>query len=224
MKFFTLVLALLMAAALAVPAPAHSLDAMVMAVYDGDTIVVMSDGHKQTIRLYGVDCPEKTQDFGRQAAHFTTAAVLGKTITVRDSGTDDYGRRVGMVMYGGACLNEELIRSGQGWVYRHFCDRPVCSSWVQLEKSARAGKLGLWAQPHPVPPWKFRHAEGRMQQSKQATVHKPPTGLLHGNTSSRVFHSPACAAYTCKNCTAVFTSRDEAVAAGYKPCGKCRPD
>lgn len=45
----------------------------------------------------------------------------------------------------------------------------------------------------------------------------------HGNVQSRVFHRPGCQYYDCKNCTAVFQSREAAVAAGFKPCGKCKP-
>lgn len=45
----------------------------------------------------------------------------------------------------------------------------------------------------------------------------------HGNTQSHVFHRPGCRYYNCKNCTAVFRSREEAINAGYKPCGVCSP-
>jgi hypothetical protein len=49
----------------------------------------------------------------------------------------------------------------------------------------------------------------------------PRTGLLHGNTGSRLFHRPDCKFYEGKECTARFVSREEAVAAGYKPCRLC---
>jgi hypothetical protein len=44
-----------------------------------------------------------------------------------------------------------------------------------------------------------------------------------GNTSSRKFHSSGCRYFTCKNCTARFGSREEAVKAGYSPGGCCNP-
>ena len=49
----------------------------------------------------------------------------------------------------------------------------------------------------------------------------PRAGLLHGNTNSGVFHQPGCAFYEGKECTARFLSREEALAAGYKPCKMC---
>lgn len=45
----------------------------------------------------------------------------------------------------------------------------------------------------------------------------------HGNVKSRIFHSPSCKFYGCAACTAVFTSREAAVAAGYRPCKVCNP-
>lgn len=42
-----------------------------------------------------------------------------------------------------------------------------------------------------------------------------------GNTESLVVHSQACKYASNKNCTAIFNAKDEAVAAGYKPCKLC---
>jgi transcription elongation factor Elf1 len=44
-----------------------------------------------------------------------------------------------------------------------------------------------------------------------------------GNTKSRAFHQSSCRYFTCKNCTAVFKSVDEAIQGGYHACGSCRP-
>lgn len=44
-----------------------------------------------------------------------------------------------------------------------------------------------------------------------------------GNTSSRKFHRASCRYASCKNCTAKFASRDEAIRAGYAPGGCCNP-
>ena len=44
-----------------------------------------------------------------------------------------------------------------------------------------------------------------------------------GNTQSRVFHQSSCRYYSCKNCTATFSSAAEARKHGYRPCGICEP-
>lgn len=46
---------------------------------------------------------------------------------------------------------------------------------------------------------------------------------LSGNVSSKVFHRESCRHYSCKNCTARFSSREEALKAGYRPCQVCKP-
>ena len=38
----------------------------------------------------------------------------------------------------------------------------------------------------------------------------------HGNARSHVFHGPGCRYYDCKNCTVVFSSKDDAIEAGYR--------
>ena len=47
------------------------------------------------------------------------------------------------------------------------------------------------------------------------------TVLYHGNTQSKIFHAPGCCYYNCKKCSAVFSSRQEAIDAGYRPCKRC---
>lgn len=44
-----------------------------------------------------------------------------------------------------------------------------------------------------------------------------------GNVGSMVFHTPDCKFSTGKNCTAFFESKDEALEAGYRACGTCKP-
>lgn len=45
----------------------------------------------------------------------------------------------------------------------------------------------------------------------------------HGNVKSRIFHVQGCRYFGCAACTAVFQSRETAIAAGYRPCKVCNP-
>jgi len=47
--------------------------------------------------------------------------------------------------------------------------------------------------------------------------------VYHGNVSSHIFHRPGCRYYTCGACSAVFSSREAAIKAGYRPCKVCKP-
>jgi methylphosphotriester-DNA--protein-cysteine methyltransferase len=44
-----------------------------------------------------------------------------------------------------------------------------------------------------------------------------------GNVSTHKFHKRGCRYYSCSNCTAKFATREEAIAAGFRPCGTCLP-
>jgi endonuclease YncB( thermonuclease family) len=124
-------------------------------VSDGDTIKVMLYGKAQTIRLFGIDCPEKKQAFGTRAKQYTSSLVFGKAVTIYSKGSDRYGRVLGWVFVGGRCINADLVSSGLAWWYRQYS--PNEAKLAQLEATSRAAKLGLWADAAPVPPWEYRH-------------------------------------------------------------------
>ena len=60
------------------PAFSFGWQGKVVGVSDGDTITVLHDGKGEKIRVYGIDCPEKGQDFGQKAKQFTSDKVFGK--------------------------------------------------------------------------------------------------------------------------------------------------
>jgi endonuclease YncB( thermonuclease family) len=184
----------------------------VVSVADGDTITVLQNRTQYKIRLYGIDCPESHQDFGNRAKQLTSKLVFGKHVKVVKKDMDRYGRVVGIVYVNGLCVNKELISKGLAWVYRQYCKNSFCNDWLRLEKEARKNSIGLWSHPNPVPPWEFR----RGPQRSEANVY-------HGNTRSMVFHHPSCEHFNCKNCSSVFRSKEKALRAGYRPCGRCKP-
>ena len=49
------------------------------------------------------------------------------------------------------------------------------------------------------------------------------TGPYHGNCETKVFHKSSCRYYNCEQCTCDFSTRSEAINAGYSPCGVCNP-
>jgi len=125
---------------------------VVVGIADGDTITVFQNSKQYKIRLYGIDTPEKKQDFGQKTKHFTSNIVFNKIIKVIPIDIDRYQRTVGVVYVDGKCLNEELIKAGYAWVYRKYCKKSFCDEWLKLEQNAREKKLGLWIYDNPVPP------------------------------------------------------------------------
>ena len=48
----------------------------VIGVADGDTITVLENRTQYKIRLYGIDTPERHQDFGNRAKQFTATSYF----------------------------------------------------------------------------------------------------------------------------------------------------
>lgn len=66
---------------------------------------------------------------------------------------DRYGRSVARVICGETDANAEQVRAGMAWAYTRYLTDPSIQA---SEAEARAGERGLWSDPAPVPPWKWR--------------------------------------------------------------------
>lgn len=128
--------------------------AQVVGVSDGDTITVLRDRQQIKVRLVEIDAPESSQAFGQRAKQATSALCFAKTVTVRVKGKDRYDRTLAQILLpDGRNLNRELVATGYAWWYRDYSKD---KSMGQLEAVAKEKRLGLWADPNPVPPWEFR--------------------------------------------------------------------
>jgi endonuclease YncB( thermonuclease family) len=136
--------------------PSYAWTGKVVGVTDGDTIKVLREGKQVKVLLYGIDTPEKGQSFGNKAKKFTAKFAANKMVKVEPMDTDRYGLIVALVTVYGKSLNKALIRSGYAWVYRKYCKESFCYEWEKIEYFAKRAKAGLWIEPDPVPPWKWR--------------------------------------------------------------------
>ena len=135
-------------------APVEEFSGQVVGVADGDTISVLRDGHATTVRLVGIDAPEKRQAYGQPAKRFASSLAFGQTVTVRVRGHDRYMRTLGeVILPDGRSLNQEMARAGLAWWFRKYSRDPVLA---HLEEEAREHHLGLWADPVPEAPWTYR--------------------------------------------------------------------
>jgi micrococcal nuclease len=184
----------------------------VVGISDGDTITVLRGATPVKIRLDGVDCPESGQDFGRRAKQFTSALVFGKTVTVGSGGVDRYGRRIARVDADGQDVSLALVKAGLAWHYKQYSNDPVLA---RAEVAARAQRAGLWSEPNAMAPWTFRHPVSNAQNGSTTK------GPFRANINSGVFHRPGCPHYQCRNCTRLFQTQEEAMAAGFRPARDC---
>ncbi len=131
------------------------LSGKVVKVADGDTFTLLTEDNKQVkVRLHGIDCPEKGQDFGQVAKQYTSDKVYLQVVRVRATDIDRYGRTVGIVtLKDGTVLNEALLTAGLAWHYTKYDKNTL---WAGMELEARNKKVGLWVMPGAVPPWDWR--------------------------------------------------------------------
>jgi micrococcal nuclease len=198
--------------------PPNRVQARVVSVFDGDTIVVSLGSREATVRLIGVDTPETArpetpvQFHGPEASEFTRSSLLDRDIVLefeppgRQGGDlDKYGRTLAYVITAdGRNFNKELVRLGHGRVYSRYAFT-YQREFEQAERSARAEGLGIW------------NAKKRAAWSDPAQ-----RGKIVGNIRSHIYHLPGQDGYAMvheKN-RIYFSSEEEAVKAGFRKARK----
>jgi len=130
------------------------LGGQVVAIHDGDTLILLHDRQQVKVRLVEIDAPELGQPFGQRAKQSLSDLCYNKTASLDTHGRDKYGRTLARVTCDGQDANAEQVRRGMAWVYNRYA-RPV-SPLYRLQDEAKAACRGLWADPSPIPPWEWR--------------------------------------------------------------------
>lgn len=135
------------------PDSGQEFTARIIAVLDGDTVLVRRESGLLKIRLAEIDAPEKAQAFGLASRNTLVEMVLRKQVWVDTLAVDKYGRDIAQLKVNGLSVNEEMVRRGMAWEYSHYhSDR----RYIVLQQEAQQAKRGLWAQNNPLPPWQWR--------------------------------------------------------------------
>lgn len=142
---------------------AATLQGKVVGVADGDTITVLdATNTKHKVRLQGIDAPEKAQAFGQKSKQSLHELVHSKQVTIEFQKKDQYGRTLGKVLLNGNDICLEQIKLGMAWHYKPYEStqpKEDRAQYRQTEQDAKAGKVGLWNDKNPVPPWEFKRKE-----------------------------------------------------------------
>jgi endonuclease YncB( thermonuclease family) len=135
-------------------ANSFSFNAMVVDVLDGDTIVVLRNKTRLTVKLPGIDAPELDQPFGPEAKRFAAKLVKGRVVTIEtaEAGNPIYG---GVRFSKNRTLANEMVKAGFAWT----TSTDKTSSFAAIQAAAKAARLGLWVNSEdeePIPPWEWR--------------------------------------------------------------------
>ncbi len=176
----------------------------VVKVIDGDTFV---DSEGQTIRLLGIDTPEKGQAFSDEAAGELRLLLAGHSTLHYEFGKerkDRYGRLLAFVYADSIFVNERLVEDGLASAY-FFEDQLAAVAFTELcsaQKAALRDKVGIWS-----------------------LAVTEPESMYYGNLKSRRFHRPSCSAVISGESKHLDSnsSREYFLSECYSPCRNCKP-
>ncbi|TNH36295.1 thermonuclease [Campylobacter helveticus] len=131
-------------------------------VIDGDTIELLAKTSKENpynhiaklkIRLYGIDAPEKKQEFGIQAKNYLSSLIFNEEVKIIVENQDKYGRLVGTIYFNNKDINKEMVKNGYAWAYEEYSTK-----YLAHQADAQMFKLGLFKDENAIKPSEFRKA------------------------------------------------------------------
>ena len=126
----------------------------ILKVKDGDTFdYIDCNGDIHTVRMAGIDTPEKGQPFANKAKEKLSSLLLSGKITLLRTGSGNHKRLAMEVFVDGIDVNLELVKCGLAWREPRF---DKSGKYIEAEAEAKRAKLGLWSDPTSVAPWEYR--------------------------------------------------------------------
>jgi endonuclease YncB( thermonuclease family) len=153
----------------------------VVKVFDGDTLLVRINGHKEFIRLREIDAPEMAsrkqqgqEPWGKRAREFALSRLKDRKVRVETEDRDErdaYHRLLAYIFVGESLLNREMVESGNAFFYR-----------VQ----SGAGMLPCWSMPRKWPGFVgWECGTGKMGSKSIPRISGPATAKMMA-----FFHPP----------------------------------
>lgn len=147
------------------------------ACVDGDTIKVMLDDKKTTVRFLAIDTPETVhptkgeQPFGKEASNYTCDKVKNaKKLEIEyDEGstkTDKYNRALGWVFVDDTLLQKDLVSLGYAKVAYLYGDYKYTEDLKKEESTAKSKKLGVWSLEEETTTKKTEKTTKKVTESK----------------------------------------------------------
>ncbi len=119
-------------------------EAHVVTVVDGDT-VELANG--ETVRLLGINTPERGEAYSLMATERLEALVLNRTVEL-EAGVEDrdqYGRMLRYIHVNDTQVNRVLVAEGLATTYLIGDNDPYRRTLESAERTARQQGRGLWA-------------------------------------------------------------------------------
>lgn len=82
-------------------------------IIDGDTVIV----NNESVRLLGINCPERGERYYDEATDFLKDFLLGKSVKTQGNKKDRYYRNLKYLFLDGKNINVEMVKNGFANVY-----------------------------------------------------------------------------------------------------------
>jgi micrococcal nuclease len=131
----------------------------VLAVNNGQELLVEIDGQGLTLRLSCLQAPRPQQQPWAEQATVALAkeAPVGSRWQFQLRARDVYGRLVGTLQRNGQDLAAPLLRQGRVFAYDGFLGRCDDLPYARWQREAAAQRLGVWSVPGGITrPWDQR--------------------------------------------------------------------
>ena len=132
-------------------------------VMDGDTIQVRKGKKKTKVRLYGIDAPETSQNFGAYCTRVLSSKIIGKKVDLKIKGKDKYKRTIAIVYLDEVDINRYMVQQGCAWAYSYYTNM-----YKSDELKARQELKGLWIDKNAQNPyeWTKKHKNRRSESEE----------------------------------------------------------
>jgi len=124
------------------PIDATGEEALVISVADGDSLEVRSEAGAETVRLAGINAPDRGECHA-DAARDNLAVLVEKTVRLVIVGSDQFGRTLAHVFHDEAHLNLDMVAAGLA-IASNPEDDPHGEAILFAEDRAYATGVGLW--------------------------------------------------------------------------------
>lgn len=192
-RIFLSILLLIITAVFAVHSTSKSgtVSAFVQKAVDGDTLKILMDGQRETVRLIGIDTPEsvhpdksRNTEWGKRASEFTKGRLERKKIQLEFDvqERDKYGRLLAYVYTDEGFFNEVLVREGWAKVSTYPPNVKYVERFKAAQKEAQKKRVGIWSSEKPP-----------TAESSDDRTSENPSQKIKGNINKhghKIYHCP----------------------------------
>jgi micrococcal nuclease len=130
------------------PPPATAADGVrVVEVVDGDTIRVEVAGEQESVRLIGINAPERGECLADEATDRLRDLIGGDAVELVTDRTDRdrYGRLLRHVEVDGVDVGAEVVRAGLALARDYPPDTTRSDEYAAAQRAAQDAGVGMWA-------------------------------------------------------------------------------